>query len=515
MKQRFFCAVAGRLRDGLFPLFSTAAIVCGLGLSTLRAGDYISFAGVNSDWHGFQRNDFVMDEATFDVNPFQPPAGERFGVGAPPHGQRRCIVVVPKQSAPGNPWSWRGCYWDHEPQTEVELLRRGFHIAFITPDPDKTWDAFYTWLTDKHGLGKKPAFVGMSKGGVNEYDWTTVNPDKVSCIYADNPAIRPEAFLKLGALAKNDVALLNVCGSQDFLLQRHTLPIEDRYRRLGGRITVMIKDGPAHHPHSLKNPQPIADWITSHMLPAEDIGRPKFADDKYAKSYYYSQESTNVWLKEEKTYANCRGPGYTECYSRYDSVTASQWGLIGLSVIVPKAAAPGKPWVFRADNITRDAVIDQALLARGFHIVIPAIVAQSGAVQTNWDAAYKLVTGHGFAKKVVMEGTATAAGEAYAWAIENPDKVACVVGINPAIRSLMVKTPPMDRLDVLAKASIPILHVSDKTDPWRAEYTDAAARRYKELGGEMTVILNESENHAPLASADRTRAVELIVGKAH
>ena len=34
----------------------------------------------------------------------------------------------------------------------------------------------------------------MSRGGVNEYDWATVNPDKVSCIYADNPAIRPEAF---------------------------------------------------------------------------------------------------------------------------------------------------------------------------------------------------------------------------------------------------------------------------------------------------------------------------------
>ena len=35
-------------------------------------------------------------------------------------------------------------------------------------------------LTEAHGLSKKPAFVGMSRGGVNEYDWTTANPDKVS-----------------------------------------------------------------------------------------------------------------------------------------------------------------------------------------------------------------------------------------------------------------------------------------------------------------------------------------------
>src|SRR5438552_2440649 len=81
-----------------------------------------------------------------------------------------------------------------------------------------------------------------------------------------------------------------------------------------------------------------------------------------------------------------------------------------------------KTVVFRADAITRDALIDQALLARGFHIVIPPLTAQSGAVRTQWTAAYQLVTEHGFSRKPVMEGTGTAAGEAYAWASENPDK---------------------------------------------------------------------------------------------
>jgi hypothetical protein len=52
---------------------------------------------------------------------------------------------------------------DHEPQTEAELLCRGFHVAFVTPDPGKTWDAWYTYVTEKHGLSKKPAFIGMSK----------------------------------------------------------------------------------------------------------------------------------------------------------------------------------------------------------------------------------------------------------------------------------------------------------------------------------------------------------------
>ena len=474
---------------------------------------YVPFDGEKTTWHDdFVRYDYVMDAASLAITPFKRPDSEQFAVGNPPKGQRRCVVVVPKQAAAGNPWSWQGCYWDHEPQTEVELLRRGFHIAFITPDPGKEWDAWYAWLTEKHGLSKKPAFVGMSKGGVNEYDWTTAHPDKVSCIYADNPAIRPEAFAKLGELARNDVALLNICGSADFLLQRHTLPIEDRYQQLGGRITVMIKDGAAHHPHSLRNPRVIADWMEQHLLPATGP-RPDFVDEKFIKSYYYSLESTNLWLKEEKTYANCRGPGFVECYDRYDEPTPSQWGLTGLAVIVPRSAAPGKPWVFRADAITRDAVIDQALLARGFHIVIPPITAQSGAMRTQWDNAYQLMTGHGFSKKPVLEGTGTAAGEAYAWAIENPDKVACIVGRNPALRSLMSNTSPLENLGPLAKAGVPLLHVCDRTDPWFNDQTKVVEQRYQELGGRATVIINEHDGRYPLAAADRTRAVDFIVEK--
>ena len=150
----------------------------------------------NSTWHGgFDRYDFIMDDATGAITPMKAPEKEAtsYGIDATlKDGKRRCVVVVPKAAAPGNPWSWQGCYWDHEPQTEVELLKRGFHIAFAAPDAGgqgKVWDAWYKFLTEKHGLAKKAAFIGMSKGGVNEFNWGVVNPDKVACIYADNPAL--------------------------------------------------------------------------------------------------------------------------------------------------------------------------------------------------------------------------------------------------------------------------------------------------------------------------------------
>jgi hypothetical protein len=38
-------------------------------------------------------------------------------------------------------------------------------------------------------------------------------------------------------------------------------------------------------------------------------------------------------------------------------------------------------------------------------------------------------------------------------------------------------------------------------------------QRYKELGGEITVIINENDKHSPLGAAELARAVDIIVGK--
>src|SRR5271156_829900 len=193
-------------RSGL-KLFFATAIVWTSG-NAKAADGYVPFEGDKTTWHeGFDRYDFIMDDATGAIAPMTAPASEvtSFGIDVKiTDGKRRCVVVVPKKAAAGNPWSWRGCYWNHQPQTEVELLRRGFHIAYISANatlkPDKTWDAWYALLTEKHGLSKKPAFIGISRGGEYSYTWATANPSKVSCIYADNPGVNPDVLKKLSDL---------------------------------------------------------------------------------------------------------------------------------------------------------------------------------------------------------------------------------------------------------------------------------------------------------------------------
>jgi pimeloyl-ACP methyl ester carboxylesterase len=504
-----------RLFRHLLVLFAVAAFAPA-HLRAQSSSGATAFEGERTVWHdGFARYDYVMDEQTLAITPFAAPEGEGFGVRDPAKGQRRCIVIAPQKAAAGNPWSWRGCYWDHQPQTEVELLRRGFHIAYISANatlrPGKEWDAWYAYLTDKHGLSRKPAFIGMSRGGEYAYTWATAHPDKVSCIYADNPGGNRDVLLRLGDLAANDVPLLHVCGSIDPILGKYSTVIEGIYQQFGGRISVMIKEGFGHHPHSLRDPTPIADFIVQSVQ-STTAATPAFAGGRFTRSSFYSIEDSYRDFPREETYITCRGPCFTECYDRYAFDLASVEGTT--TVIVPKTAAPGKPWVFRADFVDRDAVVDLALLAKGFHIVTgPVPYNADGPSLQHWNAVYKHLTDHSFSAKPVMEGVGGAAGEAYAWAIANPDKVSCIYCENPILRSRLAKTP-LDNLTPLAQAGVPLLHVCGGLDPWLNDQTRVAEKRYKELGGPITVIVQEGEGHYPLAPRDPRPVVEFITERA-
>ena len=500
-------------------LFATCALcVAPLALaapSQTLAPETKPFEGVPTTWHdGFARYDFVIDEQTLAITPFKAPPGEKFGIGAPAKGQRRCVVIVPRAPAPGNPWSWRGCYWDHQPQTEVELLRRGFHVAYVSADavlkPGKEWDAWYAFLVD-HGLSKKPAFIGMSRGGEYAYTWATEHPSQVSCIYADNPGGNRTMLTKLSGLADNDVPLLHVCGSIDPLLGKYSSVIENIYQQFGGRISVMIKEGAGHHPHSLHNPKPIADFIVQSVQVTQ-VELPAFVGSKFSRSSYYGIDSAYVDFPDERTHVTCRGPFFTGSYDRYSFDLPGVEGTI--NVIAPKAAAPGKPWVFRAGFAARDASVDLALLAKGFHVVTgPVPYNADGPSLASWNAVYKHLVENGFSKTPVMEGAGSAAGEVYAWAIANPDKVSCIYGENPILHTHASKAALTENLAPLAKAGVPILHLGGSLDPAFEDNTQAVEKKYRALGGRIKVIVLDGAGHYPTSPKDPGPLVEFIVAQ--
>ncbi len=83
----------------------------------------------------------------------------------------------------------------HEPQTDIALLERGFHLVYCdvsnlfgSPKAVGIWDDFYQYVQEA-GLAKKVALEGMSRGGLIIYNWAVKNPNKVACVYADAPVL--------------------------------------------------------------------------------------------------------------------------------------------------------------------------------------------------------------------------------------------------------------------------------------------------------------------------------------
>lgn len=474
----------------------------------------IPFDGARSSWHGFDRYDYVMDDQTMDIIPFQRSEDEGDGIKEPTSGQHRCVIVVPKQAAPGNPWSWQGCYWNHQPQTEIELLRRGFHIAYISANadlkPGKEWEAWYKFLTEKHGLNSRPAFIGMSRGGEYSYTWAVTHPDQVACIYADNTGGNEQVLLNVGVLARRDIPLLHVCGSIDPLLGRFSEAIEGIYHKLGGRITTMIKEGEGHHPHSLQNPKPLADWIEQNYNPRE-IKTPGYVPAKFTRTSYYGDENLYREFPDEHLYLTLRGPGFTGCYDRYLFQVEGVEGA--LTVIEPNKPAAGNPWIYRADFVERNANVDQALLERGYRIVTgPIPYNGDGPTLASWNRAYEYLVSKGFSAKPVLEGRGGAAGDAYAWAISNPDKVSCIYAENPLLKNRFTPAvQPLENLGVLAQADIPVFHSCGSLDPFYESNTREAKKLYEDLGGKFTVLVAEGRGHYPIAPDDPKPAVDFII----
>jgi lysophospholipase L1-like esterase/pimeloyl-ACP methyl ester carboxylesterase len=259
----------------------------------LKALEEIRLPGKVSRWSGFDRHDFEVDG-------------------------KSVLVVTPKTVAPGRPWCWHGEFFGHKPAPDIALLERGFHIVYMgvpdmlgSPQAVAHWNAFYKELTEKYGFAKKAALVGLSRGGLYCYNWAAANPDKVACIYGDAPVCDfkswPGAFGKgkrsdrdwqlvlerygfknddeakaypknpvdnLAPLAAAKVPLLHVYGDADEVVpwDENTGIVAERYKKLGGHITLIAKPGVKHHPHGLDDSTPIVKFIWDNTATKEAKG---------------------------------------------------------------------------------------------------------------------------------------------------------------------------------------------------------------------------------------------------
>ena len=248
-----------------------------------------------AEWQGFEKRDFVVEG-------------------------RNAFLILPKTPAAGKPWIWRTEFFGHEPQADLALLEYGFHVAYLdvqnmygAPVAMGHMDAFYAHVTKEFGLSSTTVLEGFSRGGLFSLNWAARNPDKVACIYNDAPvcdfkswpggkgkgkgspgdwdrvktlygfksdeeaiAYKLNPVDNLAPLANKKIPLLHVCGETDDVvpIDENSNLVAERYRKLGGPITLISKPNCNHHPHSLKDPTRIVNFVLTHTGFADQVLEP-------------------------------------------------------------------------------------------------------------------------------------------------------------------------------------------------------------------------------------------------
>lgn len=190
----------------------------------------------------------------------------------------------------------------------------------------------------------------------------------------------------------------------------------------------------------------------------------------------------------------------------------------------PENPLPGNPWLWRARFPNYHAEIDSMLLAKGFHVAYintdnqfgsPKAVAAWNKFYTHLTSTYKLQA------KVALYGHSRGGLFIYNWAKKNAEKIACIYGdavvcdfkswpaglgdskgakkewnvlkieygFKNDEEAKAYQDNPIDNLDKLAQANVPILHtisLMDKVVP-PEENSLKLAHRYIRLGGTATV----------------------------
>ena len=227
-----------------------------------------------SKWHGFDKFTFKFEG-------------------------KQAIFIAPSKPRSDNAWVMRPAFLDAFPNDDIELLKRGFYIAFLdlthryaSNSAMKDADKFYEYAVEKCGLSKKLVSEGLSRGGAIVLAWANHDPSKFAGVYADAPVcdffVWPgEKNKKLTAalmkewgistmenfrgnpldnykkFAQSGVPLLLIAGDSDTVVPYDSngkLYVE-RFRKEGGKATVIIKKGCGHHPHGLSDPAPIVEFV--------------------------------------------------------------------------------------------------------------------------------------------------------------------------------------------------------------------------------------------------------------
>ena len=220
---------------------------------------------------------------------------------------RTARLVCPKESCVGKQWLLKTEYFGAFPEFEIAMLERGYHVAYVA---NKTrWHAetddavkgdFCEFLCKEFGLNEKCVPVGMSCGGMHAVYFAAKYPQRIAALYLDAPVLNLlscpagvglagddmyEEFVRhtgmtktdlinyrnhpidhVGTLVEQKIPVFLIVGDKDDVVPyvENGKILYDYYCQNQGEISLVIKEGCAHHPHGMVDHTELIDFICKY-----------------------------------------------------------------------------------------------------------------------------------------------------------------------------------------------------------------------------------------------------------
>ena len=246
----------------------------------------------------------------------------------------------------------------------------------------------------------------------------------------------------------------------------------------------------------------------------------------------FSQEASSA---PDAVYPGARSQW--EGCDRYDFKVSGRDAI----VVVPKEAAPGRPWIWRPAFFDAFASVDKALLREGWHVAYYDVTHLYGSprgvslAKGFYDEAVKAF---GLAPKVVVEGFSRGGYFAFNWAATFPETVACLYVDAPVcditswpgrgselwkdfLQEWGVRDEEVDAsfrgnalslLPRIAQAGIPVVAccgAADRTVPYEKNMLPVW-KAYTLMGGIVEVLVKPDCDHHPHSLADPEPITDFI-----
>lgn len=247
----------------------------------IEGGKKIGFEGKTSQWKGFKRHDFYVKG-------------------------REGIFIEPLKCAEGSPWIWRTEFFNAYPYADMEMLNRGWGLAYYRlsnfygcPEAIEMMKYFHDFIVDHFGVSNTAVPFGFSRGGLYAVNYAAAYPEDVKALYLDAPVLDIQSWPggkgkgcgsasewkeclsiyglseetvksyseiplhKARRIQKAGIPVIIVAGDADTIVpfEENSRIFVEELKKHKGKVKLIVKQGVGHHPHSLENPQEIVKFI--------------------------------------------------------------------------------------------------------------------------------------------------------------------------------------------------------------------------------------------------------------